>query len=262
MTVSEIISLKKLRDEKYASVLCYPRYNAQETAERIKELKRLGVKAIEFAGEKTAFNLHILGKGYVGIVAIAHTKTGPAAIKIRRVDADRTRMEHEAKMLAKANTVGIGPCLISASDNFLLMEFIQGQLLPDWVASLTGRGVKKRIGQVLRGILEQCWKLDVLGLDHGELSRAPKHIIIDGEDKAHIVDFETASVNRRTSNVTSICQYFFLGSQLAKTIGKRLSVTSTNAIIRALRSYKLERSGQSFDKILQACKLGLLRADV
>lgn len=255
MQAGEKVSLGQLRDEKYAGVLCYPRYNAKEVSKRINELKRLGVKAIEFAGEKRAFNMAVLGKGYVGIVVIAHTKTGRVALKIRRVDADRKGMEHEAEMLVKANRIGIGPRFIATGEDFILMEFAEGKLLPKWVAALRGRGARKRIRRVLREVLEQCWKLDEAGLDHGELSRAPKHIIINEEDKARIVDFETASTTRRTSNVTSICQYLFLGSQLSKILRRRLGEISAEVLIATLREYKLKRSNQSFVRILRACKL-------
>jgi len=215
----------------------------------------LGVKAIEFTGEKTAFNVPVLGKGCVGIVVIAHTKTGRVALKIRRVDADRKGMEHEAEMLARANSIGVGPRFIGMSVDFLLMEFVEGTLLPDWILNLKGRDTRERIRQVLREVLEQCRKLDETGLDHGELSRAPKHIIIDSEDKAHIVDFETASITRRTSNVTSICQYLFLGSQLAKSMRRRLDEIDNDALIAALRHYKQELTNQNFIRILQICRL-------
>jgi len=255
LRLPETVTLKQLRDERYASVLCYPKYSAKEAAKRTQELKRLGVKAIEFVGEKTAFNIPVLGKGCVGIVVIAYTKTGRAALKIRRVDADRKEMEHEAEMLTKANGIGVGPRFINISEDFLLMEFVAGTLLPKWIANLKGRGVKERIHRVLREILKQCWKLDEVGLDHGELSRAPKHIIIDVEDKAHIVDFETASTRRRTSNLTSICQYLFLGSQLAKTLQRKLGEIDDETLIAALRDYKQERTNQNFNRILQVCML-------
>jgi len=218
-------------------------------------LKRLGVSAIEFVGEKTVFNVSVLGKGCVGIVVIAQTETGRAALKIRRVDADRKGMEHEAEMLAKANSIGVGPRFTGKDEDFLLMEYVEGLLLPKWIANLKGRGSKGRIRHVLRDIFEQCWKMDEAGLDHGELSRAPRHIIIDEEDKAHIVDFETASLKRRTSNVTSICQYLFLGSQIAKTLRKKLGSVENQALITHLRRYKLERNKENFFNILQACKL-------
>jgi len=249
------ISLKRLHDKTYASVLCYPKYSAEETEKRIKELKRLGVEAIEFVGDKMAFNVPVLGKGCVGVVVIAHTKTGRVALKIRRLDADRKGMKHEAEMLEKANSAGIGPRLVGISENFLLMEFIEGTLLPNWVVDLKGKGAKRRIRSVLRDVLEQCRKMDEVGLDHGELSRAPKHIIVGADDRVHIVDFEAASVTRRTSNVTSISQYLFLGSQLAKTLRRRLGEIKREALIAALRNYKLEPTNQKFTKILQACRL-------
>ena len=255
MQPTKIVSLEQLRDERYGSVLCYPKYSVKEAIKRTKELKLLGVKAVEFAGEKTVSNLPVLGKGCVGIVVIVHTRTGRVALKTRRVDADRKGMEHEAEMLAKANSIGVGPCLIALNKDFLIMEYVEGKLLPRWIACLKGRGARKRIRSVLRDILEQCWKLDQAGLDHGELSRAPKHIIIDLDDKAHIVDFETASLTRRTSNVTSICQYLFLGSQVARTLRTKLGEIKDQALIAVLRNYKLEPTEQNFVKILQACRL-------
>jgi putative serine/threonine protein kinase len=218
-------------------------------------LKRLGVKALEFTGEKLAFNVPVLGKGYVGIVVLAHTKTGRIALKIRRVDSGRLGMDHEAEMLKKANSIGVGPRFIGFDEDFLLMEFVEGLLLPKWVATLKGRGTKKRIRAVLQQILEQCWKLDRAGLDHGELSRAPRHVIVDAEDKPRLVDFETASSERRTSNVTAICQFLFLGSQIAKTLRKRLGEIDDEALITSLRTYKSDRTEQSFFRILQVCRL-------
>jgi len=197
----------------------------------------------------------VLGKGCVGIVVRALIDKKRVALKIRRVDADRIGMQHEAEMLKTANKVGVGPRLIGKSENFLLMVFVEGSLLPEWVERLKGRGTRNRIRHVLRDVLEQCWRLDEIGLDHGELSRAPKHIIIGRDNEAHIVDFETASLQRRVSNVTSICQYLFLGSQLAKTMRRRLGKVDDDALIAALRDYKLERTNQNFLRILQLCRV-------
>lgn len=247
--------MELLRDKKYASVLCYPRYSATEAAKRIRQLKRLGVSAIEFAGQKTAFNLPVLGKGCVGIVVAAKLATRRVALKIRRVDADRKEMAHEAEMLSMANNLGVGPCLLGLSQDFLLMEFVEGLLLPAWIPTVKGRSSAKRIRRVLLAILRQCRKMDEAGLDHGELSRAPKHVIVGLEDKVHIVDFETASVERRTSNVTSISQYLFIGSQVAKTLRKRLGKINRESLIAALRCYKRHPSDGNLETILEICQL-------
>jgi len=222
---------------------------------RLKELKKLGAKAVEFTGDKMAFDVPVLGKGCVGIVVAVHTNLGKGALKIRRIDANRAGMQHEAEMLRRANTINVGPKLLNVTENLLLMEFIKGTLLPQWVEALRGRGARSRIRRVLRTILEQCYRLDEAGLDHGELSRAPKHIIVDADDHPHLVDFETASINRRVSNVTSICQYLFIGSQAAKTIKRKLGKINEKELINALRNYKHERARENIKKILDICRL-------
>lgn len=207
-------------------------------------------------GAKAAFNVPILGKGNVGLVVIAHVKTGKtAALKIRRVDADRKEMKHEANMLGVANSLGIGPRLIETTDDFLLTELIEGEHLPNWIKYLGEEKATNRVKEVLRDILKQCWTMDKAGLDHGELSHAPKHIIVDTSDKAHIVDFETASINRKTSNVTSICQYLFMKSQLAGIVRRRLGEIDQKALLATLRMHKHRPSNQSFHKILETCML-------
>lgn len=246
------LTVKKLSEEPYASILCYPRLSEAELEKRLKELQELGIEALEFSGEKEAFNVPILGKGCVGIVAIAYRKGEKMALKIRRVDADRDRMQEEAKMLLKANSVGVGPKLLGVSNDFLLMQFIDGVLLPEWLEKQRG---KKRIRRVLREVLEQCWQLDRVGLDHGELSHAPKHVIVNGEDVPFIVDFETASLNRKPSNVTSICQFLFVSGLVAQNVAKRLGERDGAAIIGFLRDYKRDRTRENFERVLKACGL-------
>ncbi len=255
MHQKDIIPIEQLREEKYAEILCYPRYDLKEAEKRLHELKKLSVKALEFAGDKKAFDVHVLGKGYVGIVVVAHTSAGKTAIKIRRVDAGRVGMQHEAEMLKRANDVGVGPKLLDVTENFLLMQFIDGTRLPEWITTLKGRGTKAKVQKTLHGILKQCWQLDGASLDHGELSNAPKHIIVDAANTPYIVDFENASLNRKVSNVTSICQYLFIGSLLAIAIRKKLEEIRTTRLIHALRTYKQKQTKENLENILVACGL-------
>jgi putative serine/threonine protein kinase len=242
---------ENLEEEPYASILCYPRVSDAELQNRLGELREHGVKAVEFAGKTSAFNVPVLGKGFVGIVVTAHLDGQSVALKIRRVDADRLGLQHEAQMLAKANFVHVGPRLISVSKNFLLMQFIDGAVLPDW---LDVHKEKKPLRNVLNDILEQCWRLDNIGLDHGELSKAPKHLIVDKTQKPFIVDFETASLNRKPANVTSACQFLFAsGGAVAKAVAEVLGERNREEIIWALRLYKKDRIRENFDRVLQVC---------
>jgi len=246
------MALEKLNEEPYASIICYPKPSKAELKKRLKELQRLGVKALEFAGEKEAFTIPVLGKGCVGIVTIAYRNREKAALKIRRVDADRSRMQDEAEMLRKANSVLVGPRLLGVSKNFLLMQFIDGDLLPKWLERRRGRALVRKI---LREVLEQCWRLDKAGLDHGELSHAPKHIIIDNDSAPFIVDFETASLNRRPSNVTSICQFLFISGFVATKVAEKLGKKDKQMVVDALRRYKNARTRENFERVLNVCGL-------
>jgi putative serine/threonine protein kinase len=246
------ITIENLSEEPYASIICYPKTSKTELKKRLKELQKLGMESLEFSGEKEAFSIPVLGKGCVGIVTIAYRNGEKAALKIRRVDADRARMQQEAKMLKKANSVHVGPRLLSVSKNFLLMQFIDGDLLPKWMEK---RKQKALMVKILREVLEQCWRLDIVGLDHGELSHAPKHIIIDKKSKPFIVDFETASLNRKPSNVTSICQFLFISGVVAEKVAEKLGEKDKKAIIEVLRRYKSDRTRENFETVLEACSL-------
>jgi putative serine/threonine protein kinase len=103
--------------------------------------------------------------------------------------------------------------------------------------------------------LEQCWRLDRAGLDHGELSHAPKHIIVDSQNKPVIVDFETASQNRKPSNVTSIAQFLFISGVVAQKIAQKIGEKDREAVIEALRRYKADGSRQNFEALLVVCGL-------
>lgn len=252
MKTTVTIIIENLSEEPYASIMCYPKPSKAELKKRLEELQRLGVETLEFSGEKQALNTPILGKGCVGIVTIAYRNGEKVALKIRRVDADRSRMQQEAKMLKKANSVHVGPRLLGVSKNFLLMQFIDGDLLPKWVEKRRG---KTQIRKVLHEVLEQCWRLDIVGLDHGELSHAPKHIIIDKKSKPFIVDFETASLNRKLSNVTSICQFLFISGVVAEKVAEKLGEKDKKAIIEVLRRYKSDRTRENFETVLEACSL-------
>jgi len=117
------------------------------------------------------------------------------------------------------------------------------------------RKQKALMVKILREVLEQCWRLDIAGLDHGELSHAPKHIIIDKKNKPFIVDFETASLNRKPSNVTSICQFLFISGVVAEKVAEKLGEKDKKAIIEVLRRYKSDRTRENFETVLEACSL-------
>ncbi|MGD0451345.1 MAG: RIO1 family regulatory kinase/ATPase [Candidatus Bathyarchaeia archaeon] len=248
-----IVPVDQLIQEPYASVLCFPNANEVEAQSRLIELRSHGVSALEFSGAASVFGVAVpvLGKGFVGIVVIAHLNGQRVAVKIRRADADRADLLHEAAMLSKANSVDAAPKLIAASKNFLLMQLIDGDLLPNWLKTNKDKDAVK---QVLGQILEQCYKLDQVGLDHGELSKAPKHLLVDKAKKTFIVDFETASLQRRVANVTAVCQYLFGGnSSAAKILDEIFGEKNRLELIAVLKAYKKNKTRENFESLLKFC---------
>ena len=245
------LPIENLAEEPYASILCYPHAKPLEVERRLLELKDLGVASIEFTGDGSAASVPVLGKGYVGIVVVAYVGGERLALKMRRIDGGRDDFFHEAEMLQRANEVGVGPKFVAVSKNFLLSQLVDGDFLFDWLFSHKERAVFRR---VLGDILEQCWCLDEAGLDHGELSKAPRHLIMDNMGKPFIVDFETASINRRVANVTSVCQYLFVGNGIVpRLVWDVLGEKDLNQIVEVLRNYKKERSRHYFTVLLQEC---------
>lgn len=232
-----------------AAVLCYPRPDQNLLEARIMELTSIGIDTIELTGGQSIGRAGVIGKGCVGIVVKARMRDMIVALKIRRTDADRRSMEHEAAMLQLANSAGVGPRFLAQSENLLAMEFINGLPLRQWISTLPNRGSKRRLRGTLERLFDDCFKLDRIGLDHGELSEAPKNVLVENTDNPRIVDFESASDQRRPSNVTSIAQYLLIGGGPAKRIRGILGWRRKTSLVRALRDYKQTPDQERFQRV-------------
>lgn len=248
------ISIKKFNKEPYSIILGYPKCSIRNLNSRIIELEKLKIKSIAFTGPTTIGKLEILGKGYVGIVVLAKRGSNNVALKIRRLDSQRSEMKSEAKFLKLVNSVNVGPKLFDYSKNFVVMEYVEGEKIGKWIDSLKGQGSSKKLKIVLKEILEDCFRLDQIGFDHGELSSISKHVIV-GEKKSTLIDFESSSTKRKASNVTSITQAIFIGSGLEKKVQKIYKNPSKEKIIESLRIYKKEKSRNNFENLLKILKL-------
>jgi len=230
--------LSSLAKPPYNRLIAYPSGDPNEVESRIRQLHQLQITALDFQGRLKTDRLSVLGKGVVGIVVIGLKGNQRIAVKIRRVDARRTSLIHEGELLKSANSLDVGPKCLGGTADVLAMEFVEGLSLPLWLASLEGRGRRARIRSVVRPLLEQCLRMDSYGLDHGELSRAHKNVMVSNHYGATILDFESASLMRRPSNFTSLTQYLFLGGSIAKKMTRVLGPVKRHELLRCLRDYK------------------------
>jgi putative serine/threonine protein kinase len=246
---SSLVPVSKLVQKPYSFILGYPTATISELANRLSELKKLGITNISFQGETILNNIPVLGKGYAGVVVLSRFHKKEVALKIRRIDSIRPEMKSEAKLLKLANKAGVGPRLIDSTKNFIIMDYIKGRKIGDWVKELKGRGSAGKLRAVIKKVLEDCHTLDKIQLDHGELSYIHKHVIVG--TTPCIIDYESSSKNRRTSNVTSATQSIFIGSGLSNLVKKIIKVPNKGKLIVSLKRYKHEQSRENFDDILQ-----------
>ena len=247
------IKISKITEPPYSNIWVYPKGTRAQIKSRIKELKALGVESISFQGELQVGTISILGKGYVGIVVLGKLGRKKIAVKIRRSDSPRKNLKKEAQLLQITNRYGVGPKLIDFSKNFLVMEYLEGEKIGKWISDSKTKLRSSQIKTVIKKVLEDCYKLDMIGLDHGELSRMPKHVIVG--KKITIIDFESSSMERRVSNVTSATQAFFIGSGISKTVKRVYKIPEKKKIITVLRRYKQDQSRESFEGLLNILKI-------
>ena len=248
------LSINKLSQKPYASIIGYPTATKNQIKLRISQMKKLGISSISFQGDLKLGTINVLGKGYVGIVVLAKRRRKIVALKIRRTDSQRKEMNSESKLLKIANSSNVGPTLFSSSKNFIVMEFLDGKKIGIWINELKGKGSTKKLKTAIKKVLEDCYNLDKIGLDHGELSSISKHVII-GKSKTTIIDFESSSTKRRVSNVTSATQALFIGSGISNTIKKIYKIPPKEKIIATLRDYKKNSSRENFDMVLKILKV-------
>ncbi|WP_291766843.1 RIO1 family regulatory kinase/ATPase [Caldivirga sp. UBA161] len=220
-----------------------------------KQLRSLGVielindGPVEFIG-----GLKLLGKGQNSFVFKCKISNleGYYACKVKRPDSPRPSLLNEARNLKLANEVNVGPLLINNTNDVIIMEYINGVPLGVYL----NQAGYDSIRVMVKELLMQGFRLDSIGLIHGELSRIREHVII--RDRAYIIDFESASMlTKSTTNVTQLVSALILskGVMQAK-VKKALNLQDTGALIKSLQLYKVRLNHDSFNLILKS--LGLL----
>jgi putative serine/threonine protein kinase len=231
-------------------VVSYPHLSINGFIKRIEEMQDLGITDIIFEGNTQIGRTSILGKGSVSIVLKVRIGNKIYALKIRRMDANRRTMLREATVHQMVNTIGIGPTLFRFSENLIIMEFIDGLSVIDWIRQQCLS--KNRVLNIVTSILEQCFILDMANINHGELSNLNYHIIVSYSDRVSIIDFESTSLyKKKSNNVTSASQSLLISGIVSHYINNILNLLSRDNIIEKLRAYKRDQNAANFDSLIQ-----------
>ncbi len=235
-------------DQRLYYLLCFPKPSEEELRRRLRQLSFLGVTGILLDGPQNVDGLRVLGKGCDSIVVKALANGVLVALKIRRVDSHVKTLIAEGENQLLANSVGVGAKIHRFSEDFIVMDLVEGQHIDVFV----GLADEVKVRRVVVDLLKQCRRLDVIGLDHGELSRAHRHVIVRPSLEPVIMDFGSSSRSRRPANVSSLFSYLFLSKTEISTVVRRKLGASfkDEEVIRVLREYKRTLTEDSFTRVL------------
>ncbi|MCQ5340421.1 MAG: hypothetical protein NO483_01695 [Candidatus Methanomethylicia archaeon] len=242
-----MVEVIKIEDERLKVILSYPIFKEEFYNEVLRELREMGINELISRGRVNIGKINVIGKGCTSIVVQGLRNNNIIALKILRVDSNRESVLREGRILSIVNREGIGPKLIDYKNKVIAMEYIEGEYISNW---LEREQDNLKMRMIIKDLLEQCYKLDLLGIFHKELSNPKTHIIIRNEEKPVIIDFETISLESKNSNLSSIIGYlFFSNSKILEKIIKWDSIKLRELV----REYKKTRS--NYNEILRS--LGL-----
>nr|MCK4929917.1 hypothetical protein [Nanoarchaeota archaeon] len=184
--------------------------------------------------------MQVYAKGKRGIIY----KQGNICIKAKNPRSAVDTLKNEAKYLEILNKKGIGPKFIKYKDKKLYKRFIDGITIKDFLEQED----KKKIIKVLKQILKQCRKMDLLGINKEELTNPYKDILVTKKNKAIMIDFERCKQTKKPKNVTQFMQYIARNKEVLE--GKELLIDK-NELIRLGKKYKDNPDKENFKKIIR-----------
>lgn len=245
--MAKTLELEEFWQSPARQLLAYPSGDEGTLARRWTELQTFGIEAIYACGPKTLAGLDMLGVGYCGVVLRVRHQGHDRVLKVRREPAPKASLQTEAHMLLRANAVAVGPQYVTHSDNFLLMDYIVGPMLVDWLqASQTA----EMIHSVVFHLIYQAYRLDQMGLDHGDLRCITAHALVES-DVPVLIDFSGASLDRRPANVTTLVQGLFISTRIAKLLCPWFPQVNKSELIDHLRCYKQQPASVHLRQLFQ-----------
>ncbi len=193
-------------------------------------------------------NKVFLAKGKRSVVYSAMLGRKKVVVKEKSSDSSAIgRMENEAVWLKKLNPLGIGPKFCSSGKDFVIMAYVPGIRILEWIPEHS----RQEIRAVMLDILKQCRKLDELSANKEEMHNPYKHILVRSK-KATMIDFERCRFVVEPQNVSQFCQFLMSANVNRMLQNKGITLDKEN-LISILKHYKKTHS--NFNEVLKALSL-------
>ncbi|UXD22823.1 hypothetical protein IPA_08560 [Ignicoccus pacificus DSM 13166] len=221
--------------------VCYPKENCDFR----KELRKAGVECVYSIGKREFKKFRFLGIGFRGVVFLAKWNNIKVAIKVPRTDY-LYDMRKEA--LIQKMAYPIAPKVFEYSRSFIIMEYVPYPDISERISEPL-----PALKEVLRKVLDAAFTLDMKGIDHGELVRPWKHVLVG--ERAVILDYGSASLERKPSNLTSIVSGLLMKpSPPASEIARKMGINKAE-LVEALKLYKKNPSEDTYRIVLMKAHL-------
>ncbi len=213
-------------------MLCYPRYCRNEVVKCSEIKSSVKNSGINLSGFK------FYSKGTDSIVLV--NESIGLALKVRRIDSKIECVREGLCLLyieSKAR-VKVAPKVFMFSKNYVLMEFLKGDKLGDFLRKMYLEERIYEMKEIVIKCIEKASILDEIRVLHKELSRPFKHVIVDAGKNVYFIDFGRSRVGAsKACNVCSILSGILYnrsicGERLSRILGVRLSSEELRSILR------------------------------
>ena len=250
--------MPRLNTEDFCRILKLYKYDIDTCKELFRKVKEAGIDYFFNYGSRGIYdNLRVVGAGFTGVLMLASSTKGIVLVKILRKDSRRNSMLYECSILKKASSLGVSPRVYSCDEKYIVMEYIDGFSLAEYIKSFDKLKPIYDLRITLRSIIYKTFLLDRHRIDHGELSRPYKHVLVSPKG-VFIIDFDSASMSRTPRNLTSILGgLFFRQNKISKTIISVLQITSNclKEVSAVIRAYKKHVDFNIVEEIMKKLKI-------
>lgn len=144
--------------------------------------------------------MYLLSSGRRGDVFVEEVDGVKYAIKKAKQEDKKWAIQKEIAILKFLKwKIDFVPQILDYGDDFFKYKFIEWQTLDK---------IKNPSKNIYKQLLEYAYLLDKLEVEHGELSKPTKNIIISEDEKVYIIDFERWNIyNKKSKNLRWYTQF-------------------------------------------------------
>lgn len=182
--------------------------------------------------------MQFLARGKRGDVFLTTYRGKQVVVKQVRVTSQAlSTLEIEADWLQKVNKYKIGPKFIKLEEGKLVMEYVRGVPIGEYLEQHPFSPV------LAREILDQCHVLDKLHVNKFEMHHPTKHILLKSGKPSRktvvMIDFERCRWTEKPKNVTQFAQFL-----------QRYEPYAGKQVDNILRHYKRTHAEKEYNHLL------------